>query len=85
MNPAGMVMNCPTNSSARRPMTTSTSVTAMTTMSHTVNSRMRHWLRHILSGVGWPKALRSECIRQPVARMGNQMENIRLNHSSWRL
>ncbi len=32
-----------------------------------------------------PNALRSECIRQPVERMGNQMEKIRLNHSSWRL
>ncbi len=29
--------------------------------------------------LGWPlpKALRSECSRQPVARMGNQMENTR--------
>ena len=37
--------------------------------------------------LGWPlpKALRSECSRQPVARMGNQMENTRLNHMSWRL
>ena len=26
-----------------------------------------------------------KCSRQLVARMGNQMENTRLNHSSWRL
>ena len=31
------------------------------------------------------KALRRECSRQLVARMGNQMEKTRLNHSSWRL
>ena len=82
MNESVMVMNRPTNSSTDRPTTTSTSVTAITTISHTVNSRIRSWLRHKLSGALRPKALRSECIRHPEARMGNQMEKMRLNHSS---
>ena len=57
----------------------------MTTMSQTVNSSIRSWLRHRLSGALRPNAFRRECIRHPEARMGNQMENTRLNHSSCRL
>ena len=85
MNASDTVMIRPANSSTVRPTTTSTSVMAMLRIRHTVNSRMRNWLRHMLSGAPQPKALRTECIRQPAARMGNQMENTRLNHSSCRL
>ena len=39
----------------------------------------------MFSGALRPNALRSECIRQPVERMGNQMEKIRLKVISVRL
>lgn len=57
----------------------------MTRIIQTVKSRLRSWVSSMFSGALRPNALRSECIRQPVERMGNQMEKTRLNHSSWRL
>ena len=78
-------MSPDTNSRARRPTVTNSSVSPMERISQTVNSRMASWFKSIFRGGPMLKALRRECSRQLVARMGNQMEKTRLNHSSWRL